>query len=470
MQPHSIHPSPIETRLRAQLADGKACQLNDTPDFPLAFNVPLPAGFCSGSGEPNGHVGIRFEDFSITGLDSVHVDHDRTAAAEGLAGLRAVCVWEQLQITGRYVLAATPAPVITMDTGGTLLDFEDDMLPAGGQDGPASAPLDSTTADAMLDNARAQRTRLMDDPAGQKLMAVYNEHNEVYNTVFASNASARATWAKAGATRDMALHTHAAVKGQGPDVINPPPAQTTFGTSQMGYNENAFVQQLTIAVAATMLDTTFDPFDGDAVPDPNNKFVKAGLAALTFGNAVGQTGNTKSSINPLGTEAVYSAVKGGTEPPEATVTDLTNVISQGVQGGGKAAAEAADKGWRVLDEADRRLVRHHVYSAVKARAEKANLQAEALWSGSCNATLAGVSAGLQFSVSGGRPQFESLTLELPAFELDLDDSGWTGAAAETARERLAEALFLQSLLRDRIETRLKDRLAEAALEACRSAV
>jgi len=445
----------LENRLLATLAASGELRLPDLPDFPLAFNVALPPGLRS----PNGHIGIRFSDLVVNGVGSARVD----AARSSVDGDRMVAwlEWDELCVEGRYGLVAKPAPVIKMDTGGSLLDYDDnDIRPAGATN---VTPLDPAQQAAMLDQARQQRTRLMDHPNGVELMNHYNEHNEVFNTVFATSAAARAAWAADGATKDMAVHTHTAVgsSAHAASVVNPLANQATFGAQKVPYNNNAFVQQLQITVNTIAADPNFDPFDPNATPDPNSKFTKASLAALTFGSAVGQTGNTKSAIKPLTADQVHASVQTGARPKGATLDELNNFLQQGTQPGGAAAAVAAARNWRVLDEQDRRLVRHHLYATAKERAETAIVKAETLWSGACGARISRASACLTFEL-GERPRLVSATVELPAFEFELDDSAWSGQAADMARERLAAVSFIRSLLRERIETGLTHRIVDSA--------
>jgi hypothetical protein len=445
----------LEQRLRVALAADAKLRLPDTPDFPLAFNVALPSVLPS----RNGHIGIRFSDVAISGVEEVRID----AARSTVEGDRAVAwlQWTELRVDGHQSLVAKPAPVIRMDTGGSLLDYDDnDIRPAGAA---SVTPLDPAQQAAMLDQAREQRTRLMDHPNGVQLMSQYNEHNEVFNTVFVTSTAARTAWAAEGATKEMALHTHVAIDPNVPavNIVNPPKDQASFGAQKISYNSNAFLQQLQIVVNTVSADPNFNPFDPDATPDPDSKYTKASLAALTFGSAVGQTGNSKAATTPLSPDQVHSSVQGGKPPPPASIDELNNVLQQGTQPGGAAAAVATARNWRVLDEQDRRLVRHQLYATAKERAERAIVQADTLWSGACGATISGAAARLEFEL-GDRTRLVSATVELPAFEFELDDSAWTGDAADIARERLAAVSFIRSLLRERIQTGLTEKIASAA--------
>ena len=416
-------------------------------DFPLAFGVDLPPG----AHAPHGDLGMRFHDFALTGLS-----RPRPVALPGGFDLH----FPALGFQGRATLTAKSAPEITLDTGGGLMAFGDEDIGTGG--GPTD-PLDPARKGEMLEQARRERARLMDSENGRKLMGEYNEHNEVYNSVFVKSAAARNAWTANGATRDMAEHTHVALGDEDPTVtvVNPEARERTFGTRQVTYNQNAFVQQLQIVVNTISQDPTFNPWDPRAKLDPESRYVKASLAAMNFGKATEKTGNSKTLIKPLTGPDVHGTVDASDgEMPKSSVGELESVIAQGVQDGGRAAAEAGDRGWRVLDEEDRQLVRRHLYLGALERAAEAANHPRDLWSGDAGATIAGVVARVR---PGGDPEVEVV---IPAFEFDIDDSAWTGAAGDTARDRLSEVAFARSFLLDRVETAIREAV-RAALTGAR---
>jgi hypothetical protein len=450
----------MKLRLGRQFRTGEVIRLADTPNFPLAFQVPLTPGH-AGS---HGNIGVQFEDFTVTGVEAFEFDGN-PSPADGdrvTAGLR----WGQMAVSGRYRVTAKATPLITLDTGGGMMDLEEDEIGAAGASS-ATPPLPPAERDAMLDRARDQRTRLMDDPNGAQLLSQYNQYNEIYNTVFVTSPAARTAWAANGATKDMAEHTHGALDPKVTNAVkvNPKAEEKTFGQDKVAYNVNAFRQQLQIAVNTVASDPNFDPYDPNAKPDPNSQYTKASLAALTFGNGVNQTGNNKDSTNPMTGNEVYQAVSTGEKPPEASVDQLSNIVQQGTQAGGAAAAIAASRNWRVLDEDDRRLVRGQMFAMARERAERATVKTETLWTGSCKAEFVGASGRLEFVMERGALRLESATAVLPAFDLDIDDSRWDGQAAVLVRERLAEMAFVRNLIRERIETGLADRLTAAAEKA-----
>src|SRR5215472_12622471 len=417
----------LEARLRRQLPNHDSVRLDGTPNFPLAFQTPLPEGF---AGE-HGDIGIQFEEFTVSGVETFALDRNRTVMKDNSVtlGLR----WDHLEVRE-----------------------------AGA---PGDAPIDSAERNAMLDRARDQRTRLMDTPNGQQLMSRYNEHNEAYNDVFIKRQSARTAWTANGATKEMALHTHTSLDPNAVNttVVNPPAEQARFGRNQVTYNSNAWNQQLQIAVNTASLG--FNIFKKGEKPDPNNKYVKASLAALTFGKGVQGTGNTRDNINAMTGNQVYGAVNDGKKPPDATVDELVNMIDQSSKPGGAAAAVALSRNWRVLDEEDRRLVRRQLFLVAREQAEEETIPVETLWSGDCKAAFGGAVASVEFALEDGVLRFTRASAMLPAFELDIDDSQWQGEVADLARKRIAEIAFLRSLICERIQSGLADRLGEAVRKA-----
>ena len=418
----------------------------DRFDFPLAFAVDLPEGAFATRGD----LGVRFHDFLLTGLACARA----TPRADGFE-----LNFPALGFHGRCTLTAKSAPEIALDTGGGLMEFGDDDIGTGG--GPTD-PLDPQKKEAMLEQARTERARLMDSEKGRKLMGEYNEHNEVFNSVFVKSTAARNAWTANGATKDMAEHTHVALgdDDQSVTIVNPKANEKTFGTKGVTYNQNAFVQQLQIVVNTISQDPTFNPWDPHSKLDPESKYVKASLSAMSFGKATEKTGNTPKAIKPMSGPEVYGSVDAEDgEMPDTSVDELESVIAQGVQDGGRAAVEAEDNGWRVLDQADRQLVRRHLYLSALERAAEAENHPRDLWTGAAGAEIRGAKVRVRTSAD---PEVD---VALPAFEFDIDDSAWTGTAGNVARDRLAEVAFARSFLLDRVETAL----ADATLRALRTA-
>ena len=448
----------IEAHLRDSLATvERPLQLADTPEFPLAFNVPTADSLDF----PNANLSIRFEGFSVTGLEDVKLnlaacsEDDRSKDNDNR--LKICLQWAQMRVDGRYVVSAKEVPALEMDTAGTLmaLDENDDRhIQSAGAD--SDEALEPDTKDAMLEQARLQRQRLMDTPNGQKLLERYNEHNEIYNTVFVTSTTARRTWAANGATKDMSVQTHTAL-GEDSQVN---PDGTTYGSEGVTYNENAFRQQVNIVTNSILADPDANLL---APPNPDSAYTKASLAALTFGRGVGDTGNSPTKAQPMTGSEVMGAVDAGAEPAEATIEELSNAIAQGVQDGGKAADDAKSNNWRILTEEERKIVRRCHFEAMMRHIEAQQTRLTALWEGACQASINGAQATFELHAEDEQLQVCALRIDLPAFEFNLDDAHWAGEAAQLVRARLTELSFVRSLLHQQIQSGL----VKLVRDACR---
>lgn len=413
-------------------------------EFPLAFGLPLPPETDAEVGD----IGIRFHDFELGGLAGAAVTRGDSN--------RIVLEWSSLNFVGKCTLSARPCQVINLDTGGSLMDFDDDSI---GDAGGPTDQLDPARKEEMLEQARAERGRLMDTRNGRKLMSEYQEHNEIYNSVFVKSAAARNTWTMHGTTREMAEHTHVALADDDESVttVNPRAKDKKFGKKKMTYNQNAFLQQLQLVVNTINIDPDFDPWEETAKMDPKSKYVKASIAAMNFGKVTETTGNNKSRIKPMDGKQVHKTVESSDDPkPKTTVKELENAFNQGIQDGGRAAVTAKKQGWRVLDEEDRKLIRQHLYLASVERAADAENHPVDLWTSEVEAEIPGVRAIV--TVDDGALE---ISVSTPGFALDIDDSQWSGEIARVARERLAEMGFVRSFLLDRFETALSDSIRSA---------
>jgi hypothetical protein len=401
----------------------------------------MPDGFAFKRGD----VGMAFHQLALTARGEAQTTKIDDAI---------YVAFSKLTLNGVYRLAAKQSIEIDMDVGGTLLDTPGGHLSGGADEGDAGT-LDPKQTQAMLDQAREQRTKLRETPNGQAMIDTFNEHNETFNSVFVTSRTLRKLWRAGGATQGMAVDTSDAVKKD--SVVNKSDKTYNNGSGEVTYNGNAFTQQLNVTVASVMMEG--NPFDPNFKPDPNNKYTKAALAALTFGNAVDATGNSKDKVNELTSSQVYSHVDTGQKPPEATGEQLNNAIAQGMsKGGGAAAAEACERNWRVLDEQDRAHVRRLIYDIALEKAERETRNPELLSSGAFSSVIEGATARIE----GDAGQGGKAHVTLPAFTVDLDDSRWDGPTAEVLRARLQDMYFVRRMLQEAIKSGLRDLLEQAA--------
>lgn len=433
-------------------------KLKDTAEYPLAFNVDMPESYAFS----NGNLSFKFTDFVCSDFQDVQLISNQ--CVETAEKISISLKLNKISVKGRYAINAKMAHKITMDTAGNMLDFEDkrDLLQAAGADsGEGVSPLSPEEQQAFVDNAHDHETRLMDTPGGRELMKTYNEHNEVYNHVFNVSPSARVSWYANGATTAMARDTDAALKTD--DVIN----SLTKKYGGQSYNANAFMQQLNIYTNTIMADPDFDVTDPDGELDPDSKYVKAAIAALSFSKTVeGNTHNNDKKITPLTSNDVYAHVNNANGiMPVVTIAEAMNVFSQANGTGG--ADEAESNGWVVLDEQQRKLVRMWQVQAVEQKALEANNIAVALWQGSCDAEIHNTAIDMELSINPVTKQvtIDKTNISLPAFEFDIDDSSWTGKAAELIRERISQLYFIKSLISRQIEHGIETMINKSVLTA-----
>lgn len=432
----------MQKRLRDILQEkNRESILKDTPSFPLALNVEMPEGHSS----KNGHLSFSLRNFSCRGMEKFEMITPTDAFKDG--HLHLVFSFNQLNIKGQYTIDSKYAPEIDLDTAGTTLELNANgyTVAAAGAD-PGTGAFSDDQKNAMLDQARDQRTRLMDTPNGQKLMEQYNTHNEVYNKAFQIPLMRR-HWKGDGTTAQMAGDTSSALKTDN-SVINPKDKKYKNGLT---YNANAFTQQLNVAVASVMTDPNFNIFN----PLSDNQYSQAGLSALSFGKAVNTTGNDKSNITELNSNDVYSTVNNHDgDIPNTSLDELQNVMSQGM---GKAGADEEIKpGWIVLDEEDRLNLRKFITGVMKEKEVEKNNIAQPLWKGKCTAILNKVEA--KVDINAHDISQTKVEVTLPSFDFELDDSAWTGKAAIVIRERLSQLYFIQTMLQEQIVDRIKETL------------
>lgn len=443
---HNINWKQVEARLTAGFAQhGAGFPLIDTPVFPLAMHVAMPQGHAF----ENGHLGFALRQFSLGGTQDMCLDLDkcRVEGSRLHLGLR----FNAVQVHGTYDVSAQMAPVINMDIGGNMLELDDDALLVAGEDeaGPR-AELPPDTKAAMLDQARDQRTTLNQSQSGSELMRTFNEHNEAYNNAFVILPSLRTNWYAKGATQEMALDTHVAVDQD--TVINA--TDKRYGTDQVTYNANSFLQQTFVATACAQLSKGKD-----------DQYYKAAIAALGFSKAVNTTGNDKNNTVSMNKSEVYQTVDTSNGIPEVTHEEFRFFMNPGDEGGGDAQDQPQD--WIKLDEEDRRLIRKAQYLFARDLAQRAENKPQTLWQGACTATLENAEAQVElvWETQGGLPTLHSTRVRLPGFSLDMDDTAWTGAAGDIARKRLSQIFFVRSLVHDQIETGFRRLIAQVLPQA-----
>lgn len=439
---------------------GAPVALDDTPAYPLARTVEMPPDHAYETGA----VGFRMTDLALHGLRDLDVA--RCALANAGERVRVTLVLARTRLRGRHALEVKPDPIIDLDTAGNLMDLPPEAREPEAGGAPEVDEELSPREEAWLDQARGQRLRLVDTPNGPELLALHEEHNETYDYVFRTNRALPTLWRAQGATEQMAADTSDAVEND--RTVNEREKRYAGGVT---YNGNAFVQQLNVAGACLWTDPEFDPVTG---PPPDSKFWAAAKSALAFGKGVAsETGNTKNNVNEMRREGVYGTVRQhrGALPPVSD-REVIQVFGMGVGAGGADAGSAGAGGepdWLVLDEDDRKRLRYLYEATMKQKAEDAAIRGQPLFEGACEARIEGIRATIELVVEDGpqgrRARALSAQVALPAFALDLDDSAWTGAVGQVARQRLERMYFVRSLLHDALVERIQRALLDAAASA-----
>ncbi|MEM9556468.1 MAG: hypothetical protein AAGC60_19580 [Acidobacteriota bacterium] len=427
---------------------GESLSLDDLPGFPLARTVEMPPGH----DYPSGALSFRLHDLRLDGVERLAAVRRKGAHGRVEIDLS----FERLRVEGRYAVESKPDPVAALDTAGDLMELpaEARRPRAGGAD-PTSGSM-STDQEEWLANARSQRTQLSQTENGRKLLWGYSEHSEVYDQAFKS-PTLQSNWSKGGAVKEMAGDTNRAVQAggtSGSTTIN----STTklYGSQQLSYNENSFIQQTNVATASLMADPNYPNVS------PESSYYKAAEAALAFGSGISHTtGNTKKKTVPMDQTGVYAHVQewsGQTadfEPSREEVMMLARIdpTSGGADGELRMGA-------MVLDQDDIERLSALRLGILRERAEQASIVGEPLFTGECRASL-GKAKVRVFLEEGTAPRAE---VELQAFDFEIDDSTWSGSAGEVARRRLAQMYFVRSLLHDAISDQLERALPPRVLE------
>jgi hypothetical protein len=429
----------------------------DTPPYPLAKTVQMPEGHTY----KTGLLRLSFRDIHCTGAKKLRAGSGDYQVEE--QKIRMKFTLDTLNLKGTYFIDTQNDPEISIDTAGNLMELPKHAhtpLPGGADPGESSFSDEQQAA--YLDQAREQRATLMQTPNGPELMSVYNEHNEQYNQAFLTNEQLRDIWKANGVTAEMAADTSEALKNG--TVINPHAKKYSNNET---YNKNAFKQQMNVAVATLMLDEDFDPYGSDP-PNPNTASYKAAMATVNFKKAVNTTGNNDTGITEVTSGDVYGIVKNHSGAmPTSTNEELNRLIAQGIQPAGND--EGTDTSGPVIDEEDRRRIRLIIESGLRNRMKSMNNVSEPLWQGDCSALIQGTEAQIELDIQSheGRLQFQlaDAQIELPVFDMHIDDSQWSGPAGEIARKRLSRAYFIRGLLHHQLADKLKEVISTSVVKA-----
>ena len=424
-------------------------QLDDTPPFPLVQNVPMSEDH----EYEKGNLSFYFKDFDCLGIEDVKLNRNKCRRENNLIHIG--LIFQEIRIDGHYSIDAKKAPDRNLDTGGNLMEFSDNGFAplAAGAEGDDSS-LTPEQKEAYLNQAREQRSSLMKTTNGQQLMQSYEEHNEVYNTAFSKNLILQRQWKANGVTAAMSEDTSQAIKNK--TVINQKVKKYSGGLT---YNQNAFTQQLNVAIAAAMEDPKFSLFK----PMQESKYTKAATAALSFAKVVATTGNTKEQMTEVTPDHVFQAVDAHAgELPAVSLSEMqTTLMQQEMKGGG--SSEETNANSLILDEEDRKHVRQFIAETMKQKEAEAMEISTPVWQGKCKAVIDRAEAEIEIIDVASNPSSRDVkvSVTLPAFDFDIEDEHWKGKTADIVRQRLSKIYFVKGLLHDQIAGQLKRRITRS---------
>ncbi|MBY8858550.1 hypothetical protein K7711_18875 [Nocardia sp. CA2R105] len=390
------------------------------PAMPLARTVEMPTHI----GYPSGALSLRFTEVTVEPTR----EPDAVAVSDGD---RTVLGLPPLLVRARYAIDATPDRVATVDGGGDLsLLSESATAPRSGDE--------TETHPEWLDNARDQRMRLAQTENGASLLNLYDQHTDVFAELFDPNLGTftKDIWTK-GDTSTMAADTHDAVKNDTGLVNDPDKTYSLPSGTPANYNLNAFVRQVGASTYIHYLDPDYDPTD-PTKQTLQPKYQEAVDAVGKFAETVKGTGNDKGNTTAMTSEQIYQTVNTHSgEPAELPSEQLAAMRNP-----------FADDVWEGRDDDERDLIRQFHRQARAGREElRAAAVPTSLFEGSGTGRITG--AAVVTDAAG------AVRVEFPDFDLALDDSAWTGAAADIARDRLNAAGFLAGLVRDAVAERLR---------------
>jgi hypothetical protein len=412
--------------------DTSALRVPDAPSVPLARTVAMPEGLDFSTGTLH---------FRVTDLQISPTGPPETA--DGTVSL------PPLDVTAGYVIEATRDDIAEYDGGGDL-----SALPASATAPNGGYVPTTQEREEWVELATTHRTRLRqlrdndNNENARQLLAAYDEHKEVYADLFDPNKTGfvKEVWRPsqgADTTAKMSKDTHGAVSQENA-VINPNESERTYTSStgvEKGYNYNAFDRHGGVLAHIPELD---EDYMSGKTDEPAQKYQDAMNAAGHFkDNVTAHTSNTSSKTTSLTAQQVYDKVNDTTVKPVGPSRDWVTAVLN----------PFADDVWEGWDDDERDLIRGHRRTALRTRAARvANAAPTALFTGTCTARVTDV------VVSTGPTGRVQVTV--PSMRLEIDDSGWPGAAGEVARERLGNSAFFADLVRDAIRERLRQAAAD----------
>lgn len=303
-----------------------------------------------------------------------------------------------------------------------------------------------------LEQARAERERLVRSEGGQQMVREYNKHNEVYDKTFDLPAMKR-IWSKGDVTKQMARDTNRALV-EGFKVNDKIYTDTQSGQS-ITYNENAFLQQFAVAQNALYADENFDPLDPES--KPGEEYQAAATSAMKFAQMVETTGNSKTEAVYLNKQEIYAYVEEPGTDKAALIGKMDNYIDrldkiveagrflhnrqsslQGEQGGEvpEILREYTEREIEIIQESFEGALEHrrrlaqppHILAVCKIRADLDSI-----------------------SITRDYDGQKTVDICLPEFDLDIDASELNPEISSILKSQVERMELLHEALKKRIE-------------------
>ncbi|WP_103068631.1 hypothetical protein [Aquimarina sediminis] len=431
--------------------------LNDTPFYPLAFHAKMPEDVDF----DNGHLSFRFKEFKLNGLQSLNVTS--TSFKESKNQVHIQMRIDEMILKAKYEINGKYASQITMDTAGNMREFGEDYSREAGASDSGVEPLSSTEVDAMLTQARDQKTPIQATVHGPTLMSTYNEHSESYNSAFVVSDTLRKLWAAQGVTTQMSRDTHDALNNN--TIVN---SKTKLYANNLPFNNNAGTQQTNVAFALQVMSIQAKKEGNTALA---TKYSEAALAAASFNKTVNSLGSGDSGADPMTGEQVFSTLDDhNASHKKVSNSEFKNMIDQANDQDSKdggADEEARNNGWRILRGEERALIRERLFLFEEEMMKIKGVKPELLWEGDCWAELGETEASVTLRYDEERAEWKTSEskITLPGFAIEIDDSFWKGKTADVVRERLTSIHFVKSLLQSKVKLTLEKLVQKSALQA-----
>jgi hypothetical protein len=396
--------------------------------------MPEDTGFETGS------LAMRLNDLKIKSANGFKPTINNLSTKDGKA--RVSLAFSTANIHGSHTLEGKQVWLANIDGAGTGLSYDEDgkVRHAGGA-GTNKNPL-------WIQTANDQRDRLIKQGGnGVTLVDTYTQHRDALNDVMTDikGYPFQIKWGTPYITA-MADDTHGNI-GSPDSIIN---SSKTYGLKT--YNEHSLLQQ--VSMISTL--ASFASHSGD-----KKKYNDASIATATFAASIVKNTQKENPQNvgntpQLSVNKINDIVTTGTAAPQVSLEQV-NDFMKGNKVGGKCADGTT---WSMMLTEDQRAYVRDFEAQQEMHIERlAKAKPVVLTEGAMSAELETFFMHLEFDIAtDGSLSLVDGRVELDGFELDLDDTSWPEAIAPLARQELAKARFIKSLLHDRVADALEREL------------